>query len=70
MSLRWSQARLAGAEQQAETDQFREVSSEHVTVKVTECCNRLHKDVVESHSLKILRTHLDKILCCALGNTT
>ena len=33
-------------------------------LRVTEHWNRLPRDVAESPSLEILKTHLDKVLCC------
>jgi len=35
------------------------------TLRVTECWNRLPREVVESLSLEILKTHLDACTCAA-----
>jgi len=36
------------------------------TLRVTEHWNRLSRDVLESPSLEIFKTHLDKVLCSLL----
>jgi len=36
------------------------------TLRVTECWNRLPREIVESRSLEIVKTHLDKVLCSLL----
>jgi len=38
-------------------------------LRVAECWNRLPRDVVDSPSLEILKTHLDKVLCSLLQVT-
>ena len=35
-------------------------------LRVTEHCNRLPREVVESPSLEIFKTHVDKVLCSLL----
>jgi len=39
------------------------------TLRETEHWNRLPRGAVESLSLKIFKTHLDKVLCCLLWVT-
>ena len=39
------------------------------TLRVMEHWHRLPREVVESPSLEIFKTHLDKVLCSLLGET-
>jgi len=70
----WGQPLFSGAQRQdegqwAQTEE-QEVPSEHeeelLPSGVAEHWNRLRREVVESPSLEIFKTHLDAILCSLL----
>jgi len=70
----WGQTLFSGAQQQdkgqwaqIEAYEFRQnMRKNFFPLKVMEHWNRLPREVVESLSLEIFKTHLDKVLCSLL----
>jgi len=68
----WVQTLFSGAQQQDKGHKLKHrkfrlnMRKNFFPLSVMECWNRLPREAVESPSLEIFKTHLDKVLCSLL----